>query len=183
MTTLRTARLVLGPHVADDLERLHRWENDAEIIEMSSDDLNGSTIESIRKLLARWCGTEENAVRFAVRLAESGEYVGFVNLGEIERSQGRCKMGYVIGEKALWSRGYATEAVRAVVAHAFGALGLHRIQAGAYPTNPASIRVLEKAGFRREGVLRASVRRGDGFIDEIVFGLLRSEWGGAPPAQ
>jgi ribosomal-protein-alanine N-acetyltransferase len=178
MTTLATARLVLGPHAEGDLERLHRWETDAEILEMSSDELSPATLDETRARLVRWCGAERSAVRFAIRLAASGEYIGFVHLGEIEGGMRRCKLGYVIGEKPHWGRGYATEAVRAALGHAFGTLGMHRVQAGAYPTNPASIRVLEKNGFRREGVLRSSVARGDGFIDEIVFGLLETEFGG-----
>jgi RimJ/RimL family protein N-acetyltransferase len=176
MTTLVTARLVLGPHRADDLERLHRWENDEEIVAMISDEVAPTSLDATRAELARWIATDERSVRFAMRRADADDFVGFIHLGEIERAQGRCKLGYLIGEKSFWGRGYATEAVRAVVAHAFGPLGLRRIGAGAYATNPASIRVLEKAGFRREGVLRSHVRRGDAFIDEILFGLLRDEW-------
>jgi len=178
MTTLVTARLVLGPHREDDLERLNRWENDAELVAMMSDEILPWPLDSTRRELERWMTPKDTDARFAVRLADSGEYVGFVHLGEIERPMGRCKLGYLIGEKALWNRGYATEAVREVVVHAFGALALHRVQAGAYATNPASIRVLEKLGFRREGVLRSHVRRGDAWIDEILFGLLSSD---APP--
>lgn len=176
MTTLATERLILGPFETTDLDALHRWENDAEILAMSDDDLDGQTLEQTKSMLARWTGpTNDDVVRFAIRLAETRRFIGFVNLARIERAHGRCKMGYVVGEKTLWGRGYATEAVRAVVDHAFGPLGLRRIEAGAYATNPASIRVLEKNGFVREGVLRANVRRGDVFVDEIVFGLLRDD--------
>lgn len=175
MTTLATARLVLGPHREDDLERLHRWENDAEIVAMISDEVAPTSLDESREELARWMKPSDASVRFAMRLADDGAFVGFVHLGEIERAQGRCKLGYLIGEKELWGRGLATEAVRAAVAHAFGPLGLRRIGAGAYATNPASIRVLEKVGFRREGALRSHVRRGDAFIDEILFGVLAGE--------
>lgn len=183
MTTIATARLVLGPHREDDLERLHRWENDPELLEMMSDELSPTSLDDTRNGLARWMSPAESPGRFAIRLAESGEFIGFAHLGEIERRHGRCKLGYLIGPSAYWGRGYATEAVRAVVAHAFGPLELRRIQAGAYATNIGSIRVLEKAGFRREGALRESVRRGDAFVDEIVFGLLRSEWIDASAAR
>jgi len=175
VTTIATPRLVLGPHRDDDLERLHRWENDAEILEMTSDELAPATLGDLRTLLAHWASPDQIPARFAIRLADSGEFIGFAHLGEIERAQGRCKLGYLIGEKELWGRGFATEAVRAAVAHAFGPLGLRRIGAGVYATNPASIRVLEKVGFRREGVLRSHVRRGDAFVDEILFGILAGE--------
>jgi len=180
MTTLRTARLVLGPHREDDLERLNRWENDAEIAAMIDDEIAPTSLDASREELSRWMKPSDAAVRFAIRLADGGDFIGYVHLGEIERAQGRCKLGYLIGEKTLWRRGFATEAVGAAVAHAFGTLGLRRIGAGAYATNPASIRVLEKIGFRREGALRAHVRRDDAFIDEILFGLLSSEW---PPGR
>jgi len=175
VTTLATPRLVLGPHREDDLERLHRWENDAEIVAMISDEVVPTSLDESREELARWMKPSAASVRFAMRLADGGAFVGFVHLGEIERAQGRCKLGYLIGEKQLWGRGLATEAVRAAVAHAFGPLGLRRIGAGAYAMNRASIRVLEKVGFRREGVLRSHVRRGDAVIDEILFGILAGE--------
>jgi RimJ/RimL family protein N-acetyltransferase len=69
----------------------------------------------------------------------------------IEAREGGAEVGYWIG-RPYWGRGYATEAVRAVIDHAFGDLGNDALQAGARVSNPASRRVLEKCGFQWTGV-------------------------------
>jgi RimJ/RimL family protein N-acetyltransferase len=183
MTVLATERLILGPFEPTDLDALHRWENDAEILAMSDDDLGGQTVEQTKAMLARWMAPSDEAVRFAIRVAETRRFIGFINLGQIERAQGRCRTGFCIGEKDAWGRGYGTEALRAVVAHAFETLGLRRVGAEAYADNPRSIALLSRVGFRREGVKRDYVARGDGFVDELDFGLLRDDWIAARRAQ
>lgn len=83
-------------------------------------------------------------------------------------------VGYWLGE-AFWGRGIATDAVRVFVRHVFAASRLRRLEARIYAWNPASARVLEKAGFTLEGRLRDAVCRFDEFTDALVFGLLREE--------
>jgi ribosomal-protein-alanine N-acetyltransferase len=63
-----------------------------------------------------------------------------------------------------------------VVDFAFGVLALNRVQASYLPRNPASGRVLEKLGMRREGLHRERYRKGDRFEDVIEFAILRREW-------
>ena len=69
----------------------------------------------------------------------------------VEAREGGAEIGYWIG-RHYWGRGYATEAARAVIDHAFGDLGHDALQAGARVSNPASRRVLEKCGFQWTGV-------------------------------
>ncbi len=176
MTTIATGRLVLGPFAATDLDALNRWENDAEILAMSDDDLGGQSLDATREMLAKWMLPRDDVVCFAIRIAATRRFIGFIHLARIERAQGRCRTGFCIGEKDAWGRGYGTETLRAAVAHAFGALGLRRIGAEAYADNPRSIALLERVGFRREGVKREYVVRGAGFVDELEYGLLRSDW-------
>ncbi|MDX1649072.1 MAG: GNAT family N-acetyltransferase [Myxococcota bacterium] len=103
--------------------------------------------------------------------------VGGVDLRLLE--EGRIgEMGYALA-RPLWGRGLATEAARAVVGAAFEALpDLVRVRANADARNAASLRVLEKLGMRREGVLRANrFVRGEP-VDEVWLGVLRDEWEG-----
>lgn len=81
--------------------------------------------------------------------------------------------GYWIGPAAR-GRGYVTEAVRAVAAHAFER-GLYRLELLAATGNLASQRVAERAGFTREGVLRKARPIPAGRADMVVFGLLKEE--------
>jgi ribosomal-protein-alanine N-acetyltransferase len=100
---------------------------------------------------------------WAVAWAESDACIGLVNYhdGNI-RSR----------------RGIATEALSAMIEHCFGTLGLHRLQAFIDPGNAASRGLVEKLGFRCEGLLREHLRVEEVWRDDLVYGLLASEWGG-----
>ena len=93
-----------------------------------------------------WAVGEE--YRFAVLVGDG--LVGACGLKEVDHEAGQAEIGYWIGVPH-WGRGYATEAVRLVTAYAFETLGLRRLVAHTLVRNPASGRVLEKAGFRVTG--------------------------------
>ena len=84
-------------------------------------------------------------------------------------------LGYSVSERHN-GRGYATEAVRQVLAVAFEELGLHRVQAAVMPINLASIRVLEKAGFREEGLALRYLQINGVWEDHKLFALTAEEW-------
>ena len=84
-----------------------------------------------------------------------------------------AEIGYWLGQP-FWERGIATEAVRAVVDYAFATFDLGRLYAGVFDWNPASARVLEKAGFTLEGRLRNAVTKADRVGDELIYALART---------
>jgi RimJ/RimL family protein N-acetyltransferase len=84
-----------------------------------------------------------------------------------------AEIGYWLGEQH-WGRGIATAAVRALCAALLEHTDLERIEAGSFAGNGASIRVLEKAGFEREGVRRRHMFKDGAFIDEVRFAMLRA---------
>ncbi|MGH8632673.1 MAG: GNAT family N-acetyltransferase [Burkholderiales bacterium] len=79
--------------------------------------------------------------------------------------------GYWLGEP-YWGRGIMTEAVKAVSSYAMRRFELIRLEAPVFDWNPASMRVLEKCGFVREGVLRASAVKDGQVIDRVIYALL-----------
>lgn len=85
-----------------------------------------------------------------------------------------AELGYWLGE-SYWGQGIATRAVRAVTVWAFESFPLERVQARVFESNPASCRVLEKAGFTYEGRLRRSVLKINLVMDLIVYAILRHE--------
>jgi ribosomal-protein-alanine N-acetyltransferase len=91
-----------------------------------------------------------SAYPFCIRAG--GAIVGRLTLSQVfRRAFQNCYLGYFVAEEHN-GRGYATDAVRQAVDYAFGRLRLHRVQANVMTKNPRSARVLEKAGFRREGL-------------------------------
>ncbi|GAA0765360.1 GNAT family N-acetyltransferase [Brevundimonas sp. NPDC055814] len=102
--------------------------------------------------------------------------LGAITLSNIRRGVAETgTLGYWIG-RPYAGRGVGTAAVRAMLAHAFGSLGLHRVEAACVPTNHASHRVLEKAGFRQEGVARAYLKINGRWADHLLFGVLQEEF-------
>jgi RimJ/RimL family protein N-acetyltransferase len=104
--------------------------------------------------------------------------VGVISAG-IAREHRHAELGYWIA-KPFWGNGYATEAARAVVDYAFRERGLNRVLAECFAGNPASARVLEKAGMTREGTLREHIWKWDRFVDLDAYAILRSEWEAQP---
>ncbi len=83
-------------------------------------------------------------------------------------------VGFWLGEQ-YWGRGIMSEVLPAVTEDAFTRLGLTRVSATVFEWNPASMRVFEKAGYRREGVLRGSIAKDGQILDQVVFAMLRDD--------
>ena len=106
---------------------------------------------------------------FAVEVG--GEAVGSIGLfpkSDIERLS--AEIGYWIGE-AVWGKGIATAAVRTLSSYGFRELGFTRIYAVPLDSNPASMRVLEKAGYVREGMLRRSAIKEGIVVDQVLYAI------------
>ncbi len=115
-------------------------------------------------------------VVFAIRLA--GSLVGCVNL-QLGPEEG--ELGYWIG-KPFWGQGYATEAVRLVVGYAFGELGLARVTGRHLVANPASGRVMEKAGLAWQGLQPGAAVKDGHAIDLVLWGASAVSASGTPSA-
>jgi RimJ/RimL family protein N-acetyltransferase len=109
---------------------------------------------------------------------ESGRVVGTCTLAGVSAEHRRAEVGIALG-RAHWGRGYATEALARLVRCAFQDLNLNRLEADADPRNVASMRVLDKAGFRPEGLARERYLMHGEFQDAVLYGLLREDWIGA----
>jgi len=104
-----------------------------------------------------------------------GQLVGTCTLARIDPVNHRAELGFALG-RAFWGRGYMAAALPTLLEFAFGRLGLQRICADADPQNAPSIRVLERLGFVREGLLRQHYFVQGKPQDALVYGLLKSEW-------
>jgi ribosomal-protein-alanine N-acetyltransferase len=117
---------------------------------------------------------EGRALPFVIEA--DGAVVGAVNLNVIVRGVfDNAYLGYWLDE-AHGGRGIATEGVRQAVSFAFGPGGLHRVQAAVIPRNAPSLRVLEKLGFREEGLAVRYLRINGVWEDHRIFAVTREEW-------
>jgi RimJ/RimL family protein N-acetyltransferase len=156
---------------ADDAASLAHHANDREIwINLRDQFPHPYTLADARAWIAH-AASAEQPTSFAIDVA--GEVVGGIGLRlneDVERIS--AEIGYWVG-RAYWGRGIATDAVRAVTEHAFATHDLTRVYALPFAANAASIRVLEKAGYVREGLLRRSAIK-DGLVrDQLLYTLVR----------
>lgn len=110
----------------------------------------------------------------AITLRGTGELVGAINVLGVSQQNSHGEMGYWVG-KPYWNNGYCSEAARALIRFSLETLGLHRVFAHHLARNPASGRVMVKAGMRYEGTLREHTRKTDFFEDLPVYGILAGE--------
>mgnify|MGYP001056849904 FL=1 len=110
----------------------------------------------------------------AITRRATGELIGAIGL-TVEPPHKRAELGYWIGVP-YWGQGYCTEAARALLDYGFGVMGLRRIYARHYGSNPASGRVMQKLGMRPEGVLREHDLKWGRIEDDVYYGLLRRDW-------
>lgn len=114
---------------------------------------------------------------FVFRSADEA-LLGGLSLAYVRRGVTQaCSLGYWMGERFA-GRGTMTAAVRAVLPFVFGSLKLHRVEAACLPHNTASIRLLEKVGFRREGYARRYLCIAGRWQDHVLYGLVAEDLAG-----
>lgn len=135
----------------------------------------GSRLDWIRQSMEM--SREDKAYEFLIRLKDSGEVIGRIMLTEVARyNLQSCWIGYFL-DKEHNGKGYMTEAVKLVVNYAFEHLKLHRIEAGVMPHNIASMKVLLKAGFHKEGIARKNVKINGRWEDHQILAIVNEKDG------
>ena len=114
---------------------------------------------------------QDPVTSFAIAMdAEAVGGIGLLLGTDIHRLS--AEVGYWLGE-GVWGRGIATAALRVFTPWALESFGLERLWAGVFSTNPASMRVLEKAGYVREAVLRCAVVKDGDLLDQVIYATVR----------
>ena len=123
------------------------------------------------------CFAARSLFQWGIAERETDAVLGTCTLASLSTEHRRAEVGFALARRA-WGRGYLAEALPALLAFAFDALALHRIEADVDPRNARSIRVLEREGFQREGYLRERYHLMGEVQDAIAYSLLRREWAG-----
>ncbi len=170
MTTLCSPRLVLRPLSEEDLPALVAWRNDPEVSRYQGWALP-YTLERARSLLGEGLALGDSGwVQRAISLP-TGELLGDVGM----RTEGeQAEVGITLRPVAQ-RQGYAAEALRTLLDHAFGPLGIHRVFASIDPRNAPVARLLERSGFRPEAHLPKSYLHRGEWVDEDVYAVLRDD--------
>ena len=176
---LRTERLVLRAFRPDDLEPLLVFHSDPQSVRyVPYPPRDRSAVATVlqRKVLSTELRADGDLVELAVELAADGTVVGDVLLALRSREHGTLEVGYIFSP-AFAGRGYATEAVRALLGLAFGPLGARRVIARVDARNVASIALLERLGLRAEAHLVENEWLKGELTSEVDYAVLAREWG------
>lgn len=173
-----TERLTLRPITAADAPAMLRYKSDADTVRyVPYGPLTLAEVEE--RIATRWSTTrfeaQDDAVCLAIEERGSGRLVGDVVLFWRSENDREGEVGYIL-DPEFSGRGYAAEAVGALLAIGFDGLGLHRIAARIDERNTASVRVVERLGFRREArLVESSWFKGE-WTTLVIYALLEHEW-------
>jgi ribosomal-protein-alanine N-acetyltransferase len=179
--TLTPDRLVLRPLVAADAADLFTIFSDPAVMRYWSSTAWDSLQQADNYIASADAGIASGSdLRLGITLAGSGKLVGQVALYRFDQQNRRCDVGYALG-RAHWGQGYLAEALGAMLGHGFAALGLNRVEADIDPRNVASAKVLERMGFKMEGLMPERWIVAGEVCDTAFYGLLGSGWKAAQP--
>jgi RimJ/RimL family protein N-acetyltransferase len=117
---------------------------------------------------------DKTLFQWGIARREDDEVIGTCTLHALSPEHKRAEIGYALG-RAHWGQGYGHEAANAMIGYAFDVLDLHRLEADVDPRNHASMRCLERLGFRKEGYARERYHLYGTVHDAVLYGLLRRE--------
>jgi [ribosomal protein S5]-alanine N-acetyltransferase len=175
---LQTPRLLLRRLVESDALGLHAAYGDAAAMRFWDGPPSRDVAETAARIRQSLEISPQWHAAFAVLLRDGGEFTGMANYHQRSAQHRRLGVGWILAPR-WWRQGLAQEAVRALLDHCFTGLDAHRIEAHIEPDNAASLRLAERLGFVREGLMRDCL-----FVDgkprtAFLYALLRTDREGA----
>ena len=178
LPVLETEDLILRRPSRKDAEDVFRYASDPEVARYVLWEPHRSIAETrlfLRDLSRRIRAGLPSS--WVVTLKENRTVIGTMGFVWYSSADRSAELGYSFSRE-YWNRGYATQALRAVVDALFTSLPLNRLEAQHDLRNPASGRVMQKCGFRQEGILRSRMLNKGEYVDVALCALLRAEWEG-----
>lgn len=174
---LETQRLILRRFKENDFNDMFKyWVSDPNIQLMYSEPIY-STIDEVKELLNKYISSyEKNSYyRWAIIEKTSKICIGQIAMFFVSDKNHYCEIEYCIGKK-FQMKGYASDALKAIIKFSFLDVNFHKIQVYHKEDNIASKRVIEKNGFRYEGTLREHIFIDGKYLNRLYYSILKSEW-------
>lgn len=181
--TLHGGGLTLRPVRPEDAEALLAATLDPENMRLTGTQGGGFSIEQLRAHY-RNVAAADDRLDFAITAADDPQsrWLGEAVLKNIDRANRCAGFRISLGGRARYGRGLGTQATRLVLAHAFGALDLHRLELEVYAFNARARHVYEKVGFVVEGVRRDALWWDGAWHDALMMAILAPAWRARAPA-
>jgi ribosomal-protein-alanine N-acetyltransferase len=173
---IHTERLYLRKISLKDAKTLFQYWSDPKVTKY----LNITTFKNIEqsyimiRLLSSLYRTKKG-IRWTIVTKDTKDVIGTCGFNNWVKKSSRGEIGYELG-KEYWGKGYASEAVKEILKYGFKTMNLNRIEAFTVPEATSSINLLEKLGFKKEGLLRDYGFWNGKYWDENIYSLLRKDW-------
>ena len=176
-SVLETQRLRLRPVKSSDAEVIQKAASTREIADtMISLPHPYPDGEAERYILRQQAEQKKGqSVTFIIEKKVGERFCGVIEVRQIEQEHSQAELSFWLAVED-WGQGYMSEVIRTLLQFGFEVLGLNRFYAYHMLRNPATGRVLEKNGFKQEGLLRQRVRKWGKFEDVALWAILRKDW-------
>ncbi|MEM8999921.1 MAG: GNAT family N-acetyltransferase [Bacteroidota bacterium] len=174
MLNLKGTHIYLRGLEPDDLDFLYELENNTNIWEIS-----GTIAPYSKHVLKRYLENahldiyEVRQLRLCICLLE-GETIGLIDLFEFDPQHKRIGLGVIISDMVHRGNGFGSEAVAMACDYAFSILNLHQVYANVLEDNQPSIALFEKLDFKRVGVKKDWIVKGEGYKNEVLYQKIRT---------
>ena len=169
-------KIYLSPLTVDDIsDKCIQWLNDSEVCRDNAHATFPNNEARARAYVEEIQKSQNNFV-FAIRLKENNEHVGNVSLQSINWINKSGELAILIGEKSAWGKGVGYECYKLLLEYAFKTLNLNRVFSGQTSRNKAMIKICEKAGMKKEGVLRDFLFKNGEYLDLEMYSILKKEY-------
>ncbi|WP_405061741.1 GNAT family N-acetyltransferase [Kribbella sp. NBC_01505] len=171
---VQTERLTLRRFTPDDATAFAAYRSDPEVARYQSWEAPVSEPEALTTVTGYGTGDPDAPGWFQYAVDLDGMLIGDLGL-HLDENLMQAELGFTLAP-AYQGKGYATEAVRGLLDHLFSVKNLHRVSAECDARNTSSTRLLERVGFQREGLRRSHTWIKGEWTDDLLFGLLRSDY-------
>lgn len=166
-------RIYLRKVEETDFSRSMEWLNDQETTRWMQ---NGIFPKTEKNMKAYYNSMQEPNLYLAIILKGQNRHIGNISLKNNKQSGYHSEVTIIIGDKSMWGKGYATEAIKMLSDHCFRRMDIHKLKAGAVVDNEACIKAFQKAGFTKEGTERQAVYSDGKYRDIHILTVLKTEW-------
>jgi RimJ/RimL family protein N-acetyltransferase len=174
--TINADRVCLRAISENDVDALFGIFSDPRVMRYWSTPPLSSRTEAVELLKEiNDCFRNESMIKWGVALLSDDSLIGTATLFNFNLESGRAELGYCLGS-AYWGKGYINEALNALFSYWFNELNMRRLEADVDPRNEASLRTVDRLGFKFEGHMRERWHVNGEIQDTHFFGLLRREW-------
>lgn len=177
MSYLTGERIVLRDYRMEDLPSIRKWANDPDITGMLSDIfLYPQTEQATESYLRTMVQGDTDSKGYVIALKDSLDYIGQIDLHQLDWKNRSAILGIVIGRKDLLGQGFGREAIGLLTEFVFDSLNLNRLELDVYAFNERAYRCYLACGFKEEGRMRQKLFRKGKYWDVIKMSILAAEY-------